>query len=133
MTAGLVEHACNDDGVNCSGYSSHLMVGCQLGTRYLVRIGAYAEGVTGSGSVGIKASEPCALGCPGDSASEAEACSADDNGGCGPAGPETESIDFGVPVCGTWYVQGNQRDTDYFSVDIPEMGGDARDRSAFKR
>jgi hypothetical protein len=118
---GLVEHACNDDGAGCLGYSSYLLTSCTAGVEYLFRIGGYSEDATGSGSFGVKAVEPCDTTCLEGSVSELEACGEDLNGGC--PNEETQPIGFDVPVCGSWFVDGNLRDTDYFTVEVPEPGG----------
>jgi hypothetical protein len=44
---------CNDDGVGCANFSSFLQVSVTSGTTYLVRVGAFAVGVTGSGNINI--------------------------------------------------------------------------------
>ena len=119
----LVEHDCNDDGPDCTGYSSYLLTSCEAGVRYLVRIGSYSETGTGSGSFGVKSNVPCDIECPDDGALETEACSTNTNGGCRPEGVFTEPIGFDQPICGTWFVQNNLRDTDYYSLTVPETGG----------
>lgn len=123
----LVEHACNDDGAGCAGYSSYLLTHCTKGIEYLIRIGGYSESSFGTGSFGLKASEPCSTTCIEGSQDEVETCSEDFNGGCSSSGgggePETEPLVSGVTVCGSWYVEGTTRDTDYYLIDVPEPGG----------
>lgn len=120
----LVEHACNDDGVGCLGYSSYLLTHCEKGVEYLIRVGGFSESSFGSGSFGVKATEPCVTTCADGSQQEVEICSENINGGCSSGGDtETEPLSSGVPVCGSWYVEGQNRDTDYYIVDVPEPGG----------
>jgi hypothetical protein len=121
----LVEHACNDDGSGCAGYSSYLLTHCTKGVEYLVRVGGYSESSFGTGTFGVKSVEPCVTSCIEGSQQELETCSEDFNGGCatGNGQSETESLSSGVPICGTWYVEGQTRDTDYYIIDVPEPGG----------
>lgn len=46
--------ACNDDGVGCAGYSSLMpFAGAVEGETYVIRIGAFGNGVTGTGTLSI--------------------------------------------------------------------------------
>ncbi|MCH2144934.1 MAG: hypothetical protein MK082_07280 [Phycisphaerales bacterium] len=117
----LQEHACNDDGAGCHGYSSYLLAHCVAGVEYLVRIGGYAEGATGSGTFGVKSVEPCVTTCLEGSDVEDEPCGGDTNSGC-PDG-SLQLLQSGVPMCGTWHVTGNFRDTDYYTIQVAEPGG----------
>jgi hypothetical protein len=127
----MVEYACNDDGDNCTGYSSFVLCHCIEGTEYLVRIGGYAEDQTGSGSFGVKAASPCDLVCPEGAQAEVELCGQALNDGCFAfEGEEERGSSFmnevltpGVPLCGNWYYDGSYRDTDWFEFEIPEPGG----------
>lgn len=122
----LVEYACNDDGAGCPGYSSYLLCHCVAGAEYLVRVGGYSEGNTGTGSFGIKSSPPCESTCPSEASFELELCGDDNNNGCGGAGGAdgiAEVLEPGTPICGAWHCDGMHRDTDWYSVTVPEPGG----------
>ena len=45
--------ACNDDGSDCSGYSSLLTFDAVSGTEYIIALGGYSSGNTGSGTLSI--------------------------------------------------------------------------------
>jgi hypothetical protein len=67
--------------------------------------------------------------CPPDAAQENELCGQDTNGGCNMTNPHFEPISCGDTVCGTVWAQADplggqgERDTDWYTIDIPEMGG----------
>ncbi len=65
--------------------------------------------------------EPCdaAQNCPPDAISEGEPCGEDLNGGCnsGDPGPTT-AISVGDTVCGTFWADGDTRDTDWYEFTV---------------
>jgi subtilisin family serine protease len=67
--------------------------------------------------------------CPPGAAQENELCGQDTNGGCNMTNPHFEPISCGNTVCGTVWAQadplggGGERDTDWYTIDVPEMGG----------
>ncbi|RKY24715.1 MAG: hypothetical protein DRP62_03165, partial [Planctomycetota bacterium] len=67
--------------------------------------------------------------CPPGAAEENELCGQDTNGGCNMTNPYFEPISCGNTVCGTVWAQddplggGGERDTDWYTIDVPEMGG----------
>lgn len=126
----LVEYACNDDSTGCTGYSSYLLCHGIAGMEYLVRIGSYNEGNTGTGTFTIETNDPCDYDCPTNGQSELEQCGQNINDGCFTMGGEqgqeallNEQITPGIPMCGTWYFNGQFRDTDWFEFEVPEPGG----------
>ncbi len=60
--------------------------------------------------------------CTATSIPESEACGSDVNGGCNMAVPFFEPIACGDTICGTGWADGNIRDTDWFTVNIPTNG-----------
>ncbi len=63
--------------------------------------------------------EPCDIECaPGDTI-ESEACGDDRNGGCNAAPPRFQQAACGQTICGTAWVGGGTRDTDWYLVEHP--------------
>ena len=122
----LHEVGCNDDGANCTGFSSIMIFPCEEGVEYLVRIGGYAEDMTGSGTFVLSVREPCDTTPPKDAIYEDESCGGDTNGGCNdPSGTNpTDPIEIGQTLAGTWFFDGYLRDTDWFSVEVSEPGAE---------
>lgn len=126
----LIELACNDDAPGCAGYSSIALVECLAGEEYLLRVGSYIEGMTGSGSLGITITPPCFEHCTDSSQMELEPCGMATNDGCNSAAYSAdsdmsvfhESVSLDVSVCGTWFCDGTTRDTDWYYFDVPEPG-----------
>jgi hypothetical protein len=116
---------CNDDGAggNCfltdgvTNYASAMSVNVQAGRTYLVRMGSYNDGETGSGSISFTVPTPCQLDTP--TQGEAEACGSATNNGCN-AGGATESILIGATVAGTFWADGGTRDTDFYRLSVAE-------------
>lgn len=116
---------CNDDGAGgacfltdgTTPYASAMSVNVQAGRTYLVRMGSFTDGDTGSGSISFTVPTPCAL----DSATvaESEACGSALNNGCNAAG-EAESIQVGATVSGTFWADNNTRDTDFYRLSIAD-------------
>ena len=114
---------CNDDGPGgtclladgSQPWASAMSVTVVSGRTYLVRMGAFTDGDTGSGSIAFTVPTPCAL----DSATqaEAEACGSALNNGCNAAG-EAENINLGATVAGTFWADGGTRDTDFYRLSI---------------
>jgi hypothetical protein len=67
---------------------------------------------------------PCEVECPVGAIAEAEACGANNNGGCAnlsqvpPITPEFEPINIGDTICGTGWFDIQTRDTDWYEVQI---------------
>lgn len=114
---------CIDDGAggNCfltdgtTPYAAALSFTVQAGQWYLVRMASYTEGETGSGSIAFNLPEPCQLDAP--TQAELEACGTSANNGCNATG-ETEPIQVGSTVNGTFWANGGQRDTDFYRLSI---------------
>ena len=127
---GAMEVACNDDGEGCPGYSSHAQVPCEAGDVFLVRVGSYLDGLTGSGVLDCSVQAPCMDGCDPAAQMELEPCGASTNDGCysnalaAADGPVLahEMIELDRPVCGTWFSSGELRDTDWYIFEVPEPG-----------
>ena len=49
--ADLVLVGCNDDVQGCNGYSSELTVEVGFGTSYIIRVGGWRDGSSGSGQL----------------------------------------------------------------------------------
>ena len=108
--------ACNDDGAGC-GLTSSMNATVEAGFTYKLAIGGYAAG--GAGSISIAPFVPCAMDCTS-SATEAEVCGTDTNGGCNdPSGANShEPIALNSSVCGTFWADGGTRDTDWYSFTL---------------
>ena len=132
----LTEVGCNDDGLECSGYTSRLLMPCIEGERYLIRLGSFHPSQGGQGVLTIENSPSCFSGCEENTRSELEPCGAFANDGCGagylggvdgvqrlrdvPHG--SESIGLNETICGSWHFDGAVRDTDWYRLVVPEPG-----------
>ena len=58
--------------------------------------------------------DPCAIECPPEAGLEGEPCGEDTNGGCNMETPAFEPLENYEPVCGTAWVAGGSRDTDWY-------------------
>ena len=118
---------CNDDGtdssgVACTGFTSLLTIGVEADTEYIIRLGAYSEAEFGSGTMTLSMLEPCDTTCPKGSIDEVEPCGSDTNGGCNadPGGGAVETIALGDTICGTYWGDGTNQDTDWYEFTIEE-------------
>ena len=116
--------ACNDDGASgaCNTttgttYASELPVAVVAGRTYLVRMGSFATGETGSGTIRFTVPVACALDAA--TASEVETCGSATNNGCNAAG-EFGSIAVGATVGGTFWADADTRDTDFYQFFLTE-------------
>jgi len=62
--------------------------------------------------------------CPPTAVIEPEACGNDANGGCNNMPPALTAVSCGDVVCGSAWAENNTRDTDWYSVDLPDADGD---------
>lgn len=114
---------CNDDGAGgacfltdgTTPYASAMTVNVEAGRTYLVRMGSFTEGQTGSGSIAFTVPTPCVLDTP--TIFEGEACGSSLNNGCNAAG-EAENIQLGATVAGTFWADNDTRDTDFYRLSI---------------
>ncbi|UCD74805.1 MAG: hypothetical protein JSV91_13580, partial [Phycisphaerales bacterium] len=89
--------------------------------------GVFALSVTTDGTpCGNPVDCACELFCDG-AQLEQEPCGEDTNGGCNfdPNDPHSyeEVIECGVPLCGTAWADTSTRDTDWYLLDVPDLGG----------
>lgn len=63
---------------------------------------------------------PCIIACPEGAVMEPEACGEDNNGGCNMSVPAYGSIQDGETICGTFWYNGETRDTDWYLFTITE-------------
>ena len=105
--------ACNDD--SCGLQSRVRICGVTAGAQYLIRVGTYTEGDFGSGVLNIAASAACDVTQPSGSATEAETCGGDANGGCNLANTYEAISCGGAVVFGSSFADANLRDTDWYS------------------
>ncbi len=120
--------ACNDDGPSgecfltdgVTNYASELSATVQQGRTYLVRMGSYNEGETGTGTIAFTLPNPCEL--PDATSSEAEACGENTDGGCTDpdGGSPSQPIALGDVLAGTFYFDGDIRDTDWYRLTLAE-------------
>lgn len=121
LAAALV--ICNDDGASgtcfltdgVTPYASELSATVQLGHSYLVRMGAYAAGDTGSGSVLFDMPEACSLATP--TGAEGEDCGGAINDGCNADGGAIPVL-AGSITAGTFWADADTRDTDFYSLTV---------------
>lgn len=115
---------CNDDGASgvCmtteatpTNYASEMTAAVSLGNTYLVRMGAYADGDTGTGTIRFTLPTTCVLDTAG--VNESEPCGSATDNGCN-AGGETQPISTGSIVAGTFWADANTRDTDFYSFSV---------------
>ncbi|MEE2680771.1 MAG: hypothetical protein VX641_00195 [Planctomycetota bacterium] len=126
----LLEIACNDDAEGCLGYSSRVLAECNAGEEYLIRIGSFTEGDTGSGTLDVQVVPSCFNECSLSSQMELEPCGMTTNDGCNSAAYSSQSditifhevVSLDVPLCGTWFCDGTFRDTDWYAFEVPEPG-----------
>lgn len=57
--------ACNDDGVDCTGFTSVMEAPVTCGLLYYIRLGSYASGTTGTGTLSVSQAtgNSCEAGC----------------------------------------------------------------------
>jgi hypothetical protein len=109
--------ACNDDGAGCPNFSSLIeAVELEAGVEYIVLVGGYSAIAAGFGQFEIAPFVPCELATP--TVTEAELCGEDLNGGCNSPVFATEPIAVGDTVLGTFWADGDFRDTDWYLLDI---------------
>jgi hypothetical protein len=58
--------ACNDDGAGCAGFTSLMTFDAVCGEKYLIVLGAFGAGVTGTGTMTITPSGECPAECIAD-------------------------------------------------------------------
>jgi hypothetical protein len=127
-TCGGTVVACNDDGppfcaVMGSPFSgSTLVFPVTTGAQFLIQVGSYAAGVTGSSVLHITEAPPpppCTLPpAPGNQFAENEPCGDDTNGGCNSPTPIFTNISDGQTALGTMWADQNVRDTDWYQITL---------------
>ena len=99
------------------------LTGLDACTQYEVQVSAYCTGGDSSGyTLSVNWGTNCCLDCPATSIPEGETCGDDVNGGCNMATPYFTPIACGDTVCGTAWMVGGTRDTDWFTIDITTPG-----------
>jgi len=113
---------CNDDGTNCNTtgtppttYASELTVTVLAGRTYLIRLGSYATGETGTGTMRVTVPAPCTLPSGG---SESEDCGTEINDGCNSPTGGFSDISFGQTIRGNFWADQNTRDTDFYQFQV---------------
>jgi hypothetical protein len=69
--------ACNDDFAGCAGFTSQVTFTPTCGTTYYVVVGAYGEGISGSGTLTVAQTGSCPVNCPADLNGDGSVGSAD--------------------------------------------------------
>jgi len=114
---------CNDDGASgtcfmtdgVSNWASEMTVNVDLGNTYLIRMGSYGDGDTGTGQIAFTLPVACDIGSG--NANEQETCGSAFNDGCNGAG-ESEAVSMGAIVAGSFWADANTRDTDFYSFSV---------------
>jgi hypothetical protein len=60
---GGTQIACNDDGENCTGFTSRLEMAVSNGDSMIIRVGSWAEGATGTGVMSVSCEIPALGAC----------------------------------------------------------------------
>ena len=122
LSSALV--GCNDDGATgtCNttenpptNYASEMSVSVSLGNTYLIRMGAYAEGDFGTGTITFTLPVACVLDTAG--VNEEEPCGAETNDGCN-GGGQSQPLALGSILAGTLWADADARDTDFYSFSV---------------
>ncbi len=121
LNAALVN--CNDDGAGTcmtteatpQPYASEIDSPVQIGHSYLIRLGSYTDGDTGSGEVRFTLPDACVLATS--NTNESEPCGSATDNGCN-AGGQTQPVSMGSIVAGTFWADANTRDTDFYSFSV---------------
>jgi len=108
----------NDD---FCGLQSQVSFVAQIGVNYYILVNGY-NGATGDFTIDVVCTPPCILTCSPSYLQENEVCGADVNGGCNMPVPFFEPIACGDTICGSAWMSGGTRDTDWFTVDISTPG-----------
>ena len=108
----------NDD---FCGLQSQVSFVSTLGVDYYILVNGYA-GATGNFTLDVVCLAPCILTCSPTYIVENEICGGDVNGGCNMPVPFFEPILCGDTICGSAWMSGGTRDTDWFTVDITTPG-----------
>jgi len=112
-------HACNDD--YYSDYVSALWdIDITNGNTYYIVIDGYGTSF-GSYAIAVDvhdAAPPCEVACPAGAIDEAEGCGNDTNGGCNATGTEFTDIACGDTFCGSGWMDGGSRDTDWYKLEL---------------
>ena len=104
---------CNTTGTTVTNYASEFSVNVSAGNTYLIRNGSYAAGEVGTGTLSVTVPAPCVLDAP--TGNESEPCGTASNDGCNGAG-ESEAVTAGQIIGGTFWADGDTRDTDFYSI-----------------
>jgi hypothetical protein len=108
----------DDDG--CGSSYRSIIETCELPAgSYFIVVDGYG---TSTGSYTLIVDGPCEdPGCPAgfDTTFEREGNGANTNGGCNMDVPSFESLTSGVALCGTIWADGGTRDTDWYTVEVP--------------
>lgn len=113
--------ACNDDGngIGCKNISSLIeAVELESGVEYVILVGGSSAVDSGPGQFEIAPFVGCDLATA--TQNEVELCGEDLNGGCNSPFVASESISVGATVLGTFWAEGNTRDTDWYLLDLTE-------------
>jgi len=111
--------ACNDDGTGCPNFSSLIeAVELESGVEYVILVGGYSAVDSGPGQFEIAPFVGCDLATA--TQNEVELCGEDLNGGCNSPIFANEPISVGATVLGTFWAEGNTRDTDWYLLDLTE-------------
>ena len=118
--------ACNDDGAGgacflaggTAPWAAALSFNAFAGRTYLVRMGSFVDGQTGSGSISFSLPEACPL--PPPTRNENEACGSSGNGGCDSpsGGSPVVPVSLGDRIAGTFWAVGGSRDTDWYRLNV---------------
>jgi hypothetical protein len=96
------------------------------GVTYLVMLHGFA-GSTGAATMTRTDGAPCVpctgVTCAPDAVDEGEGCGGDTNGGCNaPVPPVYQAVTCNQTIHGTLFADGGTRDTDWYSVTVPDSG-----------
>jgi len=126
--SGLTLLSCSEDAPGCAGGTSRAEAFVSQGQCYKIRVGGRQNGDSGTGVLTVACFPVCEPDCAGalDEAiipASPEPCGANGNGGCN--GTPVQFVDgqCGQTWCGTTWATEGERDTDWYSVFLPDIDG----------
>ncbi|MHC4415288.1 MAG: hypothetical protein ACYS0G_08395 [Planctomycetota bacterium] len=107
---------CDDDGAQCPGFTSNLIVSVVQGNEYIIRMGGFDEDSAGIGTMTL--TPQCTVEVPPDAVDEGEPCGDDTNGGCNAQGAPEDfvNVNSGDVVTGEGFADAGSRDTDWYLI-----------------
>lgn len=97
-------------------------LGLEICTDYLVQIASLCPNGTDTVYSPVATFQTRCIVCEPEFTSELEPCGQDLNGGCNSTPPSYEPIQCGQTICGTSFMNGSTRDTDWYELVVTNAG-----------